>query len=447
LAAKEFTGLLSLVEDYLKLNRSDKEMQGIRTRLLRREETLAVQVAEMLSKAKELRASCRFDAASKQLCRIPESQHSFEILELLNQCEELSAARTAAMSAIDAAITSEAYQDGLISSTAYRVSLGKLGLTDGKFQSRLSSCESGAAKSAARVRQQRLLLVLGSVTILCLVVIITAVRIRSARVEAAFAAAVARTDARVESARAEEVERIAVSDLALPPLRNSVGMELRLLPSGRFEMGEGSKTHQVTLTKPFYLSVHEVTQSQYQQVMGANPSRFKGAQNPVEQVSCEDAVEFCRKLSELPEEKAAGRVYRLPTEAEWEFACRAGTTTEFSFEDSKSAMDEYAWYDQNSGLTTHPVGQKYPNSWGLYDMHGNVWEWCSDWYDDYPERAVTDPVGPAHGSDRVFRVFRGGSWCSSARFFRSASRSSSDPSIRYDGLGFRLALSSSGIPQ
>ena len=230
-------------------------------------------------------------------------------------------------------------------------------------------------------------------------------------------------------------------------LRNSVGMELRLLPSGRFEMGEGSKTHQVTLTKPFYLSVREVTQSQYQQVMGANPSRFKGAQNPVEQVSWEDAVEFCRKLSELPEEKAAGRVYRLPTEAEWEYGCRAGCRKQFSFGDSESKLGEYAWFKENSGVTTHQVGCKLPNAWGLYDMHGNVSEWCSDWYGEDPAGAVTDPVGPAEGSEGSGRVLRGGSWSYAAAFCRSASRSAYDPTRRNTFIGFRLALSFSGIPK
>ena len=161
---------------------------------------------------------------------------------------------------------------------------------------------------------------------------------------------------------------------------NSIGIRLKLLPAGTFWMGEDLDAHKVTLTQPFYLGVYEVTQEQYERVMGKNPSNFKGPQNPVEKVSWDDAVEFCRKLSELPEEKAAGRIYRLPTEAEWEYACRAGTTTKYSFGDSESELGEYGWFDKNSDRKTHPVGQKQPNKWGLYDMHGNVWEWCSDWY-------------------------------------------------------------------
>jgi len=231
----------------------------------------------------------------------------------------------------------------------------------------------------------------------------------------------------------------------IPPLRNSIGVELKLLPGGGFTMGqaggESDETpHQVTLTKPVYIGVYEVTNAQWKRVMGSVPSHWQDADRPVEQVSWEDAVEFCRKLSALPAERQAGRVYRLPTEAEWEYACRAGTDTKYSFGDDESRLDEYGWYDGNSGNQTHPVGKKKPNGWGLFDMHGNVWEWCSDLYGEYPKGAVTDPQGPSGASARVFR---GGSWLSTARYCRSANRSGSGPSFR-PSLGFRLALSPSG---
>ncbi len=229
--------------------------------------------------------------------------------------------------------------------------------------------------------------------------------------------------------------------LALPAIHNSLGMQLKHLPAGTFTMGEDEDAHEVTLTKPFYIGVYEVTNAQWKQVMGNVPSNWKDDDRPVEQVSWEDAVEFCKKLSALPEERKAGRVYRLPTEAEWEYACRAGSTTDFSFGDKEALLGDFAWFSDNSGNSTHPVGQKQPNAWGLYDMHGNVWEWCSDWYGEYPQGSVTDPQGP---SDASGRVNRGGSWNFTAGHCRSAFRDGNGPSSRGSSLGFRLALSPSG---
>ena len=188
------------------------------------------------------------------------------------------------------------------------------------------------------------------------------------------------------------------------------------------------------------MGVHEVTQAQYEKVMGVNPSEFKGTANPVETVNWDDAVEFCRKLSELPAEKAAGNVYRLPTEAEWEYACRAGTTTKYSFGDNAWDSGDYHWSSYNADDKTHPVGGKKPNAWGLYDMHGNVSEWCQDWYCDYPSGTVTDPTGFALGLDRVRR---GGSWGSPTAQL-SAYRDRQLPSYRSNYGGFRVCLSPSG---
>jgi formylglycine-generating enzyme required for sulfatase activity/serine/threonine protein kinase len=235
----------------------------------------------------------------------------------------------------------------------------------------------------------------------------------------------------------------------LPPVSNSIGQQLKVLPPGQFRMGDpkgdGDETpHEVRLTRAFYMGVHEVTQEQYERVMGTNPSNFKGASNPVEQVSWEDAVEFCQRLSALPEEKAAGRVYRLPTEAEWEYACRAGSQTRYSFGDNESYLGQYAWFADNSDTKTHPVGKKKPNAWGFYDMHGNVWEWCSDWYGDYPSGEVSDPTGPREGSSRVHR---GGGWIYVAASCLSSTRYRYNPTSRYGHNGFRVALSFPGIPQ
>ncbi len=221
-----------------------------------------------------------------------------------------------------------------------------------------------------------------------------------------------------------------------------LGLEMRHIPPGAFQMGSASGGDsderpftRVTLTKPYWLGKTEVTQAQWTAVMGNNPSQFKGDDRPVEQVSWNDAMEFCRKLTER--ERAAGRLpegyaYTLPTEAEWEYACRAGTTGDYA-----GNLDAMGWYGANSGSTTHPVGTKQANAWGLHDMHGNVWEWCADWYGNYPGGSVTDPTGPPSGS---YRVLRGGCWFSAAVDCRSAGRSENGPGLRSLIIGFRLAL-------
>jgi formylglycine-generating enzyme required for sulfatase activity len=192
----------------------------------------------------------------------------------------------------------------------------------------------------------------------------------------------------------------------------------------------------VTISRPFYLGKYEVTQEQWVAVMGegSNPSHFKGRANPVENVSWYDAQKFIQKLNE----KEGGKKYRLPTEAEWEHAARAGTKTEYFFGDKPDALGEYAWFYGNSQRTTHPVGQKKPNPWGLYDIYGNVLEWVQDWYGEYPKEAVTDPSGPSGGS---YRVYRGGCRVNSAEYCRSATRNGITPDGRNYFLGFRLAFS------
>ncbi len=194
--------------------------------------------------------------------------------------------------------------------------------------------------------------------------------------------------------------------------------------------------HRVRITKPFYLGKYLVTQEQWEAVMGNNPSHFKGPKNPVEMVSWDDCQQFLGKLN-AKAGSGAGK-FQLPTEAQWEYACRAGSKTKYCFGDDESKLGEYAWYDANSGNKTHPVGEKKPNAWGLYDMHGNVWEWCQDWWKDgyYKESRVDDPTGAATGSSRVLR---GGSWGNPARGCRSADRDYGGPGICADILGFRVA--------
>jgi len=182
-----------------------------------------------------------------------------------------------------------------------------------------------------------------------------------------------------------------------------------------------------------------VTQAQWKSVMGTSPSRSTGSDLPVEQVSWNDCMEFCTKLTKS--EHASGALprdwkYTLPTEAQWEYACRAGTTTKYSFGDSGTQLGQYGWFDNNSGSKTHAVGSKKPNLWGFKDMHGNVWEWCLDWYGDYPSSSVSNPSGPSSGSDRVIR---GGSWYGTAAYLRSAVRGIRSPGNRSLSVGLRLA--------
>ncbi len=209
---------------------------------------------------------------------------------------------------------------------------------------------------------------------------------------------------------------------------NSLGMKLMGVPAGSFQMGDSSNgpIHTVTLSQGFYMGRTEVTQAQWVAVMGSNPSYFKNCDNcPVEQVSWDDVQEFIRKLNA----KGEG-VYRLPTEAEWEYAARAGTTGDFA-----GNLDSMAWYSANAGNKTHEVATKQANAWGLYDMHGNVWEWVQDWYGSYPSGSATNPTGATSGSDRVNR---GGGWSDDAGLARSAFRYHYTPSIRYYDLGFRV---------
>jgi formylglycine-generating enzyme required for sulfatase activity len=228
---------------------------------------------------------------------------------------------------------------------------------------------------------------------------------------------------------------------------NSIGMEFVLIPSGSFMMGSDSNIeqgysnekprHKVTISQPFYLGKYVVTQEQWVAVMGNNPSKFKGRTNPVEQVSWDETQEFIRLLHA----KEGHNRYRLPTEAEWEYAARAGTSSAYFFGNDKNALSDYAWYNNNSGGATHPVGQKQPNAWGLYDVHGNVWEWVADWYEEEYDAngPETDPKGPSSASARVDR---GGGWGSGAGLCRSAARARGAPGLRLNNIGFRLALSS-----
>jgi formylglycine-generating enzyme required for sulfatase activity len=243
---------------------------------------------------------------------------------------------------------------------------------------------------------------------------------------------------------------------------NSIGMEFVMIPAGAFMMGSDDKDreagpnekprHQVTISKPFHFGKYEVTQAQWEAVMGSSPytlarsnpyyglpgmaERLNKPSNPAT-VSWNDAQEFIQRLNK----NEGHNRYRLPTEAEWEYAARAGTTTAYSFGDDTSQLGRYAWHGEDfASGSTHQVGQKEPNAWGLYDVHGNVWEWVQDWYDEryYSQSPSVDPPGPSSGSGRVVR---GGSWHQTATSWRSAFRRQYDPDYRGISIGFRLVRS------
>ncbi|MCE9529756.1 MAG: formylglycine-generating enzyme family protein [Planctomycetes bacterium] len=239
-------------------------------------------------------------------------------------------------------------------------------------------------------------------------------------------------------------------------IENSQGERFVLIPAGNFQMGSPadeighraneSPRREVHVTKAFFLGIHPVTQASFERVMGRNPSRFQSGKvgklkNPVENVSWDEANEYCRRLGMVREEAALNHRYRLPTEAEWELACRAGTATPFCF--GETLLPEQATFDTRLAIAedagTTPVDLHPANLFGLYDMHGNVWEWCADWYDAgyYRSGSVRDPAGPPTGR---FRVLRGGSWRNQADKCRAAYRNGLEPFQRDSASGFRVVL-------
>jgi formylglycine-generating enzyme required for sulfatase activity len=235
-------------------------------------------------------------------------------------------------------------------------------------------------------------------------------------------------------APSEPVRHIALGD--------GVEMTFVLIPAGSFSMGsdeeagdgDESPVHAVRISRPFYFGRCEVTQAQWEKIMGANPGRFISADLPVDSVSWNDAQVFVAALS-----RKTGHTYALPTEAQWEYACRAGTTTPWSFGGPPAAAGDFAWWAENADGRTHVVETKKPNPWGLYDMHGNVWEWCADWYakHTYSKTGAVDPRGPAAGESRVLR---GGAWGDQPDGMRSATRNCNGPDGANDGIGLRVVL-------
>ena len=240
-------------------------------------------------------------------------------------------------------------------------------------------------------------------------------------------------------------------------VKTKTGIEMVLIPKGEFTMGDNrgeddeKPAHKVQISA-FYMDKYEVTQKSYEGMMGRNPAKFKGPDKPVERVSWFSAVKYCNMRSlreglrpcydlETLKCNYDADGYRLPTEAEWEYACRAGTDTRYSFGNAPGKLGQYAWFKANANKTSHPVGQKKPNPWGLYDMHGNIWEWCNDYYSEnyYQKSSGENPHGPSTGEERVLR---GGSWASGAESSRCWRRYSETPGFAdvcfgYEAYGFR----------
>lgn len=234
------------------------------------------------------------------------------------------------------------------------------------------------------------------------------------------------------------VEKISELEITV----NNVSFKMIMVESGSFTMGatpemkdpwdDEKPTHQVTLTQDYYIGKTQVTQTLWKAVMGDNPSWFKGDNLPVECVSWNDCQKFISKLNSL-----TGQKFRLPTEAEWEFAARGGNKSKHYQYSGSNNLDDVAWHWNNSGGQTHPVATKKPNELGIHDMSGNVWEWCSDWYGSYASNAQTNPAGPNSGS---YRVLRGGSWNHCARSCRSSNRNYCTPDYSINFLGLRVVL-------
>jgi formylglycine-generating enzyme required for sulfatase activity len=247
---------------------------------------------------------------------------------------------------------------------------------------------------------------------------------------------------RAGTAEAPSPSPAAVNKTETIDLGGGVTMEFVLIPAGSFLMGstpfaagdaDEMPEHKVMITQPFLLGKYEVTQEQWTQLMGNNPSHFKGAKRPVDTVSWNDCQRFFAKLH-----GKTGRTFSLPTEAQWEYACHAGTTTRWNTGDQPESLNDSAWSNQNSGNTTHPVGEKKPNAWGVYDLHGNLGEWCADWYGNpYPNGDATDPSGPPSGQSKVIR---GGAWGDDPINVRSAYRNANGPDGAHDGIGFRCVM-------
>lgn len=425
-AGSKLVGLLKPVQEYLELKPKDTRFQKLRQQLESRESQQRAEAAKMVKQALAERTECEFEEAVATLEKIPAHLLTAESTELLDECRSLAEQRGEVISKLKEARQSGQYGPVLETADQYRQRLEQLGLKDAGFVI-LMQPYNNRLKKRGQLKRGALVAV----------------------------ATVAAVGALWGLSKLSELYvtgpslALALPDEGLPKIVNAIGMEMKLAPRGRFVMGSpadedgrtsGERQRTVTLTRPFFISVFPVTQDQYFRVTGERPvGGLMAGNSPVEMVTWEEAVEFCRLLSELPEEQEAGRVYRLPTEAEWEYACRAGSETAYYFGDKVEQLGNFAWFAGNSNRRERPfpVGRRLPNRWGLHDMIGNMYEWCQDWHDEYPPGDVTDPAGPRSGKARVVR---GGSRMSRARDLRSAYRTYREPDQAAMQYGFRVVV-------
>ena len=415
--------------------RPSEEQRALLKRLDDRADELATYATESAAERAELvAASAQLETGNPRAARALAARPRAK-----RYADPLWSALVSELAALDAAIAKVEGADGLgkVMAAAEELSAEPI-WAKVEPESELGASLRATADKARRGRKMRRITLAVSVAVLCVAGVFLARQQAEAKV-AAEAKRVAAAKLQPETDK-EERRRGKAGEAWVV---EGVGVTLVPIAGGTFSMGSmsgGSDEQPVTTVtlRPFWLAKTEVTQEQWEAVMGSNPSYFKGGQLPVERVSWDDTMEFCRKLTER--ERQAGRlptgtIYTLPTEAQWEYACRAGTTGDYA-----GAVNAMAWSSENSGGATHAVGTKQANAWGLHDMHGNVWERCLDWYGPYSGGRVTDPKGALSGT---IRVMRGGSWSGEAIYARSADRGNFNPDYRYyRNIGFRPARSS-----
>jgi len=479
----QLKGLLPAVEECLLLKADQDDILKLEEQLIDHDAQINVRNQQIFSQAKQHLQELQFDAAVQTIDTIGSDFQTLTMSGLRQQAQELSVLRQRVLSALPAALSEMSILRVTIKNiNNYLIQVAEAGIQDPQLQQMLDDAKD---KEAVSIRNRKLITL--GITAACVVVFLiigvvvkishdrlavktaiahenwetaleldsdnaTALRMQAAAVASALANGDWKTALNLDPSNRDglrlkedaAVEKAAI--LAGDPITNMFDMTFNNIPAGTFMMGSSTDTlneykHKVTISRPFYMQTTEVTQGQWMAVMETEP--WFGKANVVEgpnyaasYVSWNDAVAYCKKLN-----KKEGKTYRLPKEAEWEYACRAGTTTTWSFGNDEKVLGDYAWYIENAEDTgeqyAHQVGQKKPNAFGLYDMHGNVFEWCRDYYgeDYYKQSPKKDPMGPASGP---FRVLRGGSWGNFSRYARSAYRFGNDADGRAFNFGFRL---------